>query len=130
MWAAIIRQQGGGGQWVSLEASRYFSCRSSFPQTQLLTKPLASYWPGGVTSSPSSLKWGGHQGGAGWEGWGSILFFPPCCPATRICQAWESGDVHVSDCDLGQGPVSMTHLLHLYGETIGLDVLEDSFQRW
>lgn len=31
-------------------------------------------------------------------------------------------------CDLGQQPAPVTHFLHLYNETIGLDVLEGSFQ--
>ena len=122
MWAAIIRQQGGGGHWVSLEASRYF-CRSSFLQTQLLTKPLASCWPGGLPHLHHHWGGGTKEGPGGRAGVPSSSF----CPAV---QQQESGDVHVSDYDLGQGPVSMTHLLHLYGETIGLDVLEDSFQRW
>lgn len=71
---------------------------------------------------------GAKEGPEGGLGFHPLL--PALPPATRIRQAWESGDVHVSDCDLGQGPVSMTHLLHLYSETIGLDVLEDSFQHW
>lgn len=65
--------------------------------------------------------------------WGRLVIHrlaPPALMSSRNnLSSWGVwGPACLWLCDLGQQPAPVTHFLHLYNETIGLDVLEGSFQ--
>lgn len=65
-----------------------------------------------------------------WGGLGIHRLAPPALLSSRnnLSSLGVWGPACLWLCDLGQQPAPVTHFLHLYNETIGLDVLEGSFQ--
>lgn len=60
--------------------------------------------------------------------WGGLAPPAPLSSRKDLSSLGVWGPACLWLCDLGQQPAPVTHFLHLYNETIGLDVLEGSFQ--